>query len=109
MDYLIKKNNPDQEYFDLPENSEKPRIHINPKFRMICTWNINNIKEMSPAFVNRFDVIVLENQLEQLNDFQIKELISHMIIFFERIPQKKTKISLIEKKIKRSSIKWRWQ
>jgi len=58
---LDKKNNADEEFFDLPENTENPRIPIHKNFRMICTCNINNIKDMSPAFVNRFDVIVLKS------------------------------------------------
>ena len=68
----------------------KIRIHRN--FRMICTCNIKNIKDMSPAFVNRFDVIVLENQLNKINDAQLGELISTLFISFERIPQKMNKI-----------------
>jgi hypothetical protein len=47
---------------------------------------------MSPAFVNRFDVIVLENQIENLGDSQLGELISNLFTAFERIPQKKEKI-----------------
>ena len=95
---LDKKNCKEEEFFDLPENSEKQRIEIHPNFRMICTCNINNIKDMSPAFVNRFDVIILENQLDQLKDNQIEELISNIIISFDRIPQKKNKITSFEKK-----------
>ena len=64
---------------------------------MICTCNINNIKDMSPAFVNRFDVIVLENQLEKLNEVQLCELISNLSISFERIPQKNNKFNLLQK------------
>ena len=94
---LDKKNNADEEYFDLPENTEELRIPINKNFRMICTCNINNIKDMSPAFVNRFDVIVLENQLENLDDSQLGELISNLFTAFERIPQKKKKLSSNEK------------
>ena len=92
---LDKKNNADEEYFDLPENTEELRIPIHKNFRMICTCNINNIKDMSPAFVNRFDVIVLENQLEKLNDTQLGELISNLFISLERIPQKKNKANKI--------------
>jgi hypothetical protein len=88
---LDKKNNEDEKYFDLPENSDNPKIPIDEKFRIICTCNINNIKDMSPAFVNRFDVIVLENQLEKLNDSQLSELISNLFISFEIIPQKQKK------------------
>ena len=94
---LDKKNNAEEEFFDLPENTEELRIPINKNFRMICTCNINNIKDMSPAFVNRFDVIVLENQLENINDSQLGELISNLFVSFERIPQKKKKLNLAEK------------
>jgi len=94
---LDKKNNADEEYFDLPEDSERQRIPIHKNFRMICTCNINNIKDMSPAFVNRFDVIVLENQLEKLNEVQLCELISNLSISFERIPQKNNKFNLLQK------------
>ena len=85
---LDKKNNDEENYFDLPENTEELKIKIHKNFRMICTCNINNIKDMSPAFVNRFDVIVLENQLEKVNDTQLGELISNLFVSFERIPQK---------------------
>ena len=89
---MDKKNNADEEFFDLPENSEKLKIPIHKNFRMICTCNINNIKDMSPAFVNRFDVIVLENQMENLNDNNLSELIANMFISFTRIPQNKKKV-----------------
>ena len=88
---LDKKNNEAENYFDLPENTEKQKIPINPNFRMICTCNINHIKDMSPAFVNRFDVIVLENQLENLNDNELEKLISNIFVSFDRIPEKKIK------------------
>jgi midasin (ATPase involved in ribosome maturation) len=38
---LDKKNNSDEEYFDLPEDPENLRIQIHKNFRMICTCNIN--------------------------------------------------------------------
>ena len=53
---------------------------------------MNKIKEMSPAFVNRFDVIVLENQLEDVTDENLSELISYLMLSFERIPKKKIEI-----------------
>ena len=95
---LDKKNNEEEEFFDLPEDTEHLKIKIHKNFRMICTCNINNIKDMSPAFVNRFDVIVLENQLENLNDNQFADLISNIYISFDRIPEKKRKINLMEEK-----------
>ena len=42
--------------------------------------NLNKINQMSPAFVNRFDVIVLEDQIESLNEEDKKELIKFLLI-----------------------------
>ena len=96
---LDKKNNAEEEYFDLPENTEKLRIPINKNFRMICTCNINNLKDMSPAFVNRFDVVILENQLENLNNYNYNKLISNIFINLDRIPKKQKKKEEIDQKI----------
>ena len=86
---LDKKNNEEETYFDVPENTEELQVKIHKNFRMICTCDINKIKEMSPAFVNRFDVIVLENQLEDITDENLAELIAYLMLSFERIPKKK--------------------
>ncbi len=75
MDYLIKKITRKKNILIFLENTEKLKIPIHKNFGMKCTCNINNIKDMSPAFVNRFNVIVLENQLENLSDEQFKDLI----------------------------------
>ena len=96
---LDKKNNGEENYFDLPENTENQKIKIHPNFRMICTCNINNIKDMSPAFVNRFDIIVLENKLQKLNDEQYNELLCNMFISFDRIPHKKNRINANQRNI----------
>ena len=42
--------------------------------------NLNKINQMSPTFVNRFDVIVLEDQIESLNEEDKKELIKFLLI-----------------------------
>ena len=89
---LDKKNSEEEAYFDVPENTEELQVKIHKNFRMICTCNINKIKEMSPAFVNRFDVIVLENQLEDITDDKLNELITYFMLSFERIPKKKIEI-----------------
>lgn len=48
---------------------------------------------MSPAFVNRFDEIVIEKQLEKLNDNDLGELISNIYFnSFDRIPKKEIRI-----------------
>ena len=66
--------------FDVPENPQKPEIIIHKNFRLVCTTDINKINQMSPAFVNRFDVIVLEDQIESLNEEDKKELIKFLLI-----------------------------
>ena len=42
--------------------------------------DINKINQISPAFINRFDVIVLEDQIESLNEEDKKELIKFLLI-----------------------------
>ena len=62
------------EYFEIPENPKDPSIKINEKFRIICTCDYDKISKMSPAFINRFDVIVLEKQFEE-DEYKLKKLI----------------------------------
>ena len=62
---LDKKNNEKEEVFDVPENSREPVIKINKDFRIICTSNFDKINQIFPVFVNRFEVIVLEDQLKK--------------------------------------------
>ena len=85
---LDKKNNEEEEYFEVPENSKESKIKIHSNFRIICTANIEKISSMSPAFINRFDVIVLENQIENINENNLLNLISYLYISFDRIPKK---------------------
>ena len=66
--------------FDVPENPQKPEIIIHLNFRLVCTTDINKINQMSPAFVNRFDVIVLEDQMESISEEEKKELIKFLLI-----------------------------
>ena len=66
--------------FDVPENPQKPEILIDKNFRLVCTTDINKINQMSPAFVNRFDVIVLEDQMENITEEEKKELIKFLLI-----------------------------
>ena len=66
--------------FDIPENPQKPQIIIHQNFRLLCITDIQKINQMSPSFINRFDVIVLEDQLENLNEEKKKELIEFLLI-----------------------------
>jgi len=72
---LDKKNNKKEAYFEVPENTQDSRIKINRNFRIICTSNFDKINQISPAFVNRFEVIVLEDQLKSLKENEMKNLI----------------------------------
>ena len=68
-------------YFEMPENPKEPKIKINENFRIICVCEYEKIKKMSPAFINRFDVIVLEEQIEKnISDQQLKNLIGVILI-----------------------------
>ena len=61
--------------FDVPENPKKPQVLIHANFRLLCTAKINKINQMSPAFVNRFDIIVLEDQLENISEKEFSDLV----------------------------------
>ena len=65
--------------FDIPENPLKSSIEINKDFRIIGVCDIQSITQMSPAFLNRFDIIVLENQLNNISDNDLVNLLN--IIF----------------------------
>ena len=75
---LDKKNSDKENVFEVPENTKKPLIKINKDFRIICTSNFEKINQISPAFVNRFEVIVLEDQLKGLGDSKIKNFIQFL-------------------------------
>ena len=84
---LDKKYDGKKKYFEVPENPNyKQGVLMDDRFRLLCTCNIEKINSMSPAFVNRFDVIVLEDQLDGLNDQELKNLIT---ILFEQSVEKK--------------------
>ena len=47
------------------EKPKKKNVLINEKFRLICVCD--DLNKMSPAFINRFDIIYFEDQLDQTN------------------------------------------
>ena len=61
--------------FDIPENPLESSIKIHKNFRIIGVCNINHIIKMSPAFLNRFDLINLENQIEGMSVKDLSNLI----------------------------------
>jgi len=101
---LDKKNSKKEEKFEVPENTSKPEIDINKDFRIICTSNFEKINQISPAFINRFEVIVLEDQLKGLGDSKIKNLIEFLCNKYqkechENYKRKRKKIKKNKKKI----------
>ena len=61
------------------ENPKKKKVEIHENFRLIGTCIYDNINKMSPAFINRFDIIYLEDQLLEMNESQIKEFIDYLL------------------------------
>ena len=64
--YDENKDKGDKKRFDIPENPLESSIIIHNNFRIIGISDLDKITKMSPAFLNRFDIIVLENELEEI-------------------------------------------
>ena len=63
----------DTEYFSIPENPElKDGVKIDPYFRIIATADKDGINNMSPAFINRFIIVNLDDQLSYIEKGDIK-------------------------------------
>ena len=77
MNGLLDPKEKEEDYiFELPENQEIGTIPINKGFHFIGTCNIRKIEELSPALLNRFFVLSVDNQLNDLTDMgKIIELI----------------------------------
>ena len=55
--------------FSVQENSEEDSILIHPNFRIIATSSYEGLNDISPALLNRFTIIYIDDQLvELLND-----------------------------------------
>ena len=87
---------------EIPENPEwKDGININKDYRLLCTANINKLNKLSPAFINRFDVIVLEYQLEEIRNNNNEKLKDLLKILFENSVHKIKSTDIVEKKQRR--------
>ena len=49
---------------EIQEHPQKREVKINKNFRLLWICNYNSISKMSPAFLNRFDIITLEDQMK---------------------------------------------
>ena len=76
---LDPKDTEEDYYFEIPQNTKEPKIRIHNDFLFVATCDLNNIEKLSPAFLNRFTVINLENQLEGATEKQEKEAIKYII------------------------------
>ena len=66
---LFDPKDTEEDYkFDLYENSENPVIEINKEFHFISTCNIDKLKYLSPALLNRLMVINIPDQLEEMKE-----------------------------------------
>ena len=63
--------------FEIPECPERKEVKINKNFRLLCICNYGSISKMSPAFLNRFDIITLEDQLKPY--YNIKNSENHFL------------------------------
>ena len=48
--------------------------------------------------INRFDIILLENQIKEINDSQLERLISNLFVSYDRIPERKKRRNFFEEK-----------
>ena len=66
--------------FDVSDNHINPEIIIHKNFRLICIIDIDKTNKISSTFLNRFDIIVLEDQLKSIKEDEKKELIKFLLI-----------------------------
>ena len=76
---LEPKDSEEDNYFDIPQNALEPRIRIHPNFLFIGTYLLDQMEKLSPAFLNRFTVINLEDQLEGVSENEEKVAIRYII------------------------------
>ena len=80
---LDKKYNDEDNTFPVPEYSEKTIFKIKKNFRIICTCNNSKLKNISPAFLSRFDIVYLEDQLDKIQDFN--DLVKKILLRFKEL------------------------
>ena len=74
-----KKKGSKERRFDIPENPLKNSISIHKDFRIVGVCDIIQMNNMSPVFLNRFDIIILENQLKKINEDEFRKLIKILL------------------------------
>ena len=74
----LNLNSKESLYFEIPENPNKTeqKVEIKKSFRLIATCDEDKLNTMTPAFLNRFKIIYLEDQLLDIN---LKEFLEYKI------------------------------
>lgn len=54
--------------FPVQENLENPKVPVDPNFRIIATSSLEGLNNLSPAFLNRFTIIYVKEQLDSIGD-----------------------------------------
>ena len=77
----LNLNSKDNLYFEIPENpnSKEQKVEINKNFRLIATCDEDKLNTMTPAFLNRFKIIYFDDQLNELQDSNLKSFIEYKI------------------------------
>ena len=87
-----------EEYFEIPENPLVKKIEIKKNFRILATVDEDGLNRMSPAFINRFMIVYLDDQLQHMDKNEIISL--SKILLNKNECESKDKIKS-EKKIKK--------
>jgi midasin (ATPase involved in ribosome maturation) len=74
-DLLDRKYDTKQRYLNNPNNPKKSEIPINKNFRLICTTLLSELNKLSPAFATRMDIKILNDQLKDINEYDLSDLI----------------------------------
>lgn len=76
---LDQKETETDNYFKINENPNLKKILINQNFRFYCTCSYDKLDSISDAFLNRLTVIVIDNQLEDIQKYELEQLIKVLI------------------------------
>ena len=66
-------------FFEIQECPQRKEVRINKNFRLLCICNYDSISKMSPAFLNRFDIITLEDQMNHFDQLDFEKYFLNFI------------------------------
>jgi hypothetical protein len=75
---LDSKETKDDLIFEIPENTKNPIVEFHPDFRLIATCQYDHLEALSPALLNRFNIVYLDDQLENLTEGEQRQFIKHI-------------------------------